>query len=170
MQRGRGQQSCATQLSAARACNGQAFLFPVDARTVCREIGLNWLAASELFTRGLLSFDPSARPTLDDAQDAELRFLGGLVVAGCDGEMIEFLVEGLERPYAYRPHLVSYNFSAQRWVLTKLDGSREDWLRDWLADLVENEDHASLSRIRALVQRAAKEARKSATAGRVVPD
>ena len=71
-------------------------------RGVCRRIGLNWLAAEELHRSGHLSFDPNKVDTLNTAQEAELVFLGCLTAAGCGAAMLELLLAGLRKPYAYR--------------------------------------------------------------------
>src|SRR5437660_11467286 len=85
----------------ARVAAAQQLRFPTSARNICQEIGLNWWAAVKLYEDGWLSFSPETPRTLDEAQEAEMRFVGSLVVAGCDRNMLTLLLTGLARPYAY---------------------------------------------------------------------
>ena len=68
----------------ARVTAGQQLLFPANPRALCEQLGLNWWAALKLHEDGWLSFFPAATPRLDEVQEAELRFVGSLVIAGCD--------------------------------------------------------------------------------------
>src|SRR2546422_10788685 len=72
----------------ARVSAPQQLLFPVTPRSTCDEIGLNMWAALKLYEDGWLSFCPESTPRLDEAQEAELRFVGSLVQAGCDRPML----------------------------------------------------------------------------------
>jgi hypothetical protein len=54
---------------------------------------------------------------LDEAQEAELRFVGALVVAGCDARMLERLLAPLTKPYCYRLSRIYYDWAAQAWRL-----------------------------------------------------
>src|SRR6478609_2692760 len=69
---------------AAQVIPTQQLLFPYSPRAICDEIGLNWWAALKLYEDGWLSFSPEAGGRLDETQESELRFVGALVVAGCD--------------------------------------------------------------------------------------
>ena len=85
----------------ARVSADQQLLFPANPRAVCQEMGLNWWAALKLHEDGWLSFAPANTTRLDEAQEAELRFVGSLVVAGCDRNMLSTLLAGLPKPYAF---------------------------------------------------------------------
>ena len=73
-----------TDIEYARAKKGQLRLFPCNSRDICQRIGLNWLSALWLYKQEFLSFNPAIVESLDEAQEAELIFLGSLVIAGCD--------------------------------------------------------------------------------------
>src|SRR3954471_9021936 len=86
----------------ARVVTAQHLLFPSNPRAVCGEMGLNWWAAIKLYEDGWLSFCPEETSRLDEAQEAELRFVGSLVMAGCDRPMLTSLLDGLPKPYTYQ--------------------------------------------------------------------
>jgi len=129
----------------ARVPAAQQLLFPSGARALCSELGLNWWAALKLHEDGWLSFSPEHAAQLDEAQEAELRFLGTLVLAGCDRDMLSLLLEGLSRPYAYDLKRLYYDWSAGRWrVLPDPRAHPEAAFTDWLELLVQTGDTASL--------------------------
>ncbi|MBM4287912.1 MAG: hypothetical protein FJ135_07145 [Deltaproteobacteria bacterium] len=55
-------------------------LTPSTPNEVCQEIGLEWLSAISLCNRGYLSFNPEAVELLNKGQEAELLFLGYLIL------------------------------------------------------------------------------------------
>ena len=137
----------------ARVGAGQQLLFPANPRAVCEHIGLNWWGALKLHDEGWLSFSPANTPRLDEAQEAELRFVGSLVIAGCDRGMLAILLDGLSRPYAYDATRVYYDWAARRWrLLPDPCAHHEALFTDWLDALVENADVGSLSGILELGQ------------------
>ena len=85
----------------ARVATAQQLLFPANPRALCEQMGLNWWAALKLHEDGWLSFSPANVPRLGETQEAELRFVGSLVIAGCDRGMLALLLNGLHKPYAY---------------------------------------------------------------------
>src|SRR2546430_12778899 len=85
--------------------------------STCDEIGLNMWAALKLYEDGWLSFCPESTPRLDEAQEAELRFVGSLVQAGCDRPMLTMLLGSLPKPYAYRPGRLYYDWTVRHWRL-----------------------------------------------------
>lgn len=93
----------------------QMRLFKSRPREVCREIGLNWLAASYLYNRGWLSFDPEVQRELSEPEEAELRFVGSLVACGFDESQPASFLEGLRKPYRYRVELMYFDFLGERW-------------------------------------------------------
>ena len=101
----------------ARANNAQQLLLPNTPRAACEQMGLNWWAALKLWDGGWLSFNPDATPHLDDAQEAELRFIGSLVIGGCNTAMLTALLGGLRKPYSYDGSRLYYDWSANRWRL-----------------------------------------------------
>jgi hypothetical protein len=137
----------------ARVSAGQQLLFPANPRAVCEQMGLNWWAALKLYDDGWLSFSPPNTPRLDEAQEAELRFVGSLVIAGCDRGMLAILLNGLSKPYAYDVARLFYDWPARSWRLLPAPHVHpEAMFTDWLDNLVENGDVGSLSGILELGQ------------------
>jgi hypothetical protein len=137
----------------ARVAAAQQPLFPADPRAVCERMGLNWWASLKLHDDGWLSFSPAKTPRLDEAQEAELRFVGSLVIAGCDRGMLAILLDGLTRPYAYDAARLWYDWAARRWrLLPDPHGHPEAIFTDWLETLVQNGDVNSLTGILELGQ------------------
>ncbi|HAA55656.1 MAG TPA: hypothetical protein DCE42_12915 [Myxococcales bacterium] len=146
----------AVDVERARVRCVQMRLFPARPRQVCQAIRLNWMAALYLRDAGWLSFDPESVSELDEAQEAELTFLGSLVVAGTDGSMLEYLLRGLRKPYQYRIDEMFYDWRNQQWRLLpelgNVDG--EEFLREWLDELVEQEDERQIRQIEKLASEA----------------
>jgi hypothetical protein len=107
-------------------------------RAVCEQVGLNWMAALLLHEKEWLSFNPEKVEHLTPPQEAELRFLGCIVAAGCDGEMLGQLLAPLRKPYCYRVDRLLYNWEDRSWELRPtLDRGFHDAEReiDRLADM-----------------------------------
>jgi len=133
---------------AAQVLPTQQLLFPYSPRAMCDEIGLNWWAALKLYEDGWLSFSPESTPRLDERQQAELRFVGSLVLAGCDRSMLTNLLSSLPKPYAYYGSRLYYDWAARHWrLLPDPRANREAQFTDWLDSLVEKQDIGSLSGI-----------------------
>ena len=90
------------EIEKVRVRGDQLMLFPIKPGEACHNIALNWPSAIWLYEQEFLSFNPRTEESLDDAQLAELNFLGSLVVAGCDRGMLERLLRDLKKPYQYR--------------------------------------------------------------------
>ena len=132
----------------ARVAAAQQLLFPANPRALCEHMGLNWWAALKLHEDGWLSFSPANVLRLDEAQEAELRFIGSLVIAGCDRGMLAILLSGLARPYSYDAARLYYDWAARRWrLLPDPHAHPEAIFSDWLEKLVEKGDVNSLSGI-----------------------
>jgi hypothetical protein len=132
----------------ARVEHAQQLLFPSAPRAVCDQLGLNWWAALKLYEDGWLSFCPETTPTLDEAQEAELRFVGSLVLAGCDRSMLVALLSGLSKPYAYQGNRLYYDWPSRHWrVLPEPHPHPEAVFADWLETLVDDGDINSLTGI-----------------------
>jgi hypothetical protein len=137
----------------ARVAAEQQLLFPANPRAVSEQMGLNWWAALKLHDDGWLSFSPADTPRLDEAQEAELRFIGSLVIAGCDHGMLAILLDGLPRPYAYDPARLYYDWSVRRWrLLPDPHAHPEAVFTEWLDALIERSDVGSLAGILELGQ------------------
>ena len=135
-----------TQL--ARVSAEQQLLFPANPRALCQDLGLNWWAAIKLYEDGWLSFNPEQVERMDEAQEAELRFVGALVLAGCDRQMLATLLSGLSKPYAYHSTRLYYDWVNRRWRL--LPGPNEEQeaaFADWIDSLVQSGDKGSLAGI-----------------------
>ncbi len=131
----------------------QQLLFPANPRAVCEQIGLNWWAALKLHEDGWLSFAPAITPRLDEAQEAELRFIGCLVIAGCDRSMLAILLDCLPKPYAYDASRLYYDWADRRWrLLPDPHAHPEATFTDWLETLVGSSDVSSLTGILELTQ------------------
>ena len=132
----------------ARVAAAQQLLFPSMSRAVCDELGLNLWAALKLHEDGWLSFSPETTLHLDEAQEAELRFVGGLVLAGCDRAMLSVLLSDLPKPYAYDLRRLYFDWTARRWrALPDPRSHPEAAFTDWLETLVQTGDVGSLTGI-----------------------
>lgn len=144
----------------ARVSVGQQLLFPANPRAVCEQIGLNWWTALKLHEDGWLSFSPPTTARLDEAQEAELRFVGSLVIAGCDQGMLPLLLAGLQQPFAYDITRLYYDWPARRWrLLPDPRAHPEAFFAEWLDTLVASGDVNSLTGILELGQDALSRAR-----------
>jgi hypothetical protein len=133
---------------AAQVIPTQQLLFPYSPRAICDEIGLNWWAALKLYEDGWLGFSPEGTPRLDERQEAELRFVGSLILAGCDRTMLSTLLSSLPKPYAYHGSRLYYDWAARHWrLLPDPSANREAQFADWLEALVEKQDVGSLTGI-----------------------
>jgi hypothetical protein len=133
---------------AARVIPTQQLHFPYSPRAICDETGLTWPVALKLYEEGWLSFSPEGTPRLDERQEAELRFVGSLVLAGCDYSMLTSLLAGLPKPYAYHSSRLYYDWAARHWrLLPDPRANREAHFADWLDTLVEQQDIGSLTGI-----------------------
>ncbi len=141
------------EVESARACMAQLCLFPPSPADVLERIGLSWLAADELYAGGWLSFDPRRLATLDEAQEAELAFMGSLAAAGCDRSMLARLLHGLRRPYQYRPGTIYLDWAAARWRLIPKpeEPDAESVFEDWLTRLMDEGDRQTLEKIESQV-------------------
>lgn len=137
----------------ARVTAAQQLLFPANPRAVCEQMGLNWWAALKLHEDGWLSFSPAKAPRLDEAEEAELRFVGSLVTAGCDRGMLAILLDGLPKPYAYDANRLYYDWTVRRWrLLPDPHAHPEAVFMDWLENLVARKEISSLTGILELGQ------------------
>lgn len=137
----------------ARVTAAQQLLFPASPQAVCEELGLNWWAALKLYEDGWLSFSPERTPQLDQAQEAELRFVGALAIAGCDRNMLAALLRGLAKPYAYDFRRLFYDWSARCWrLLPDPHADPEAVFAEWLERLAQSGDVLSLRGIGELAQ------------------
>jgi len=124
----------------ARVNKCQLSLFPRTAGDLCRRMGLSWAGALRLYESGLLSFNPETAGDLDGAQEAELQFLGSLLLAGCSTAVIKRLTRSLRKPYQYRIDLIYYDWLSQQWLLlppmeeeeVDEDVEEEDPFETWL--------------------------------------
>jgi len=132
----------------ARVPAAQQLLLPATPLAICEEIGLNSWAALKLYEDGWLSFSPETTLHIDEAQEAELRFIGSLVLTGCDRLMLGRLLAGLPKPYAYDLKRLYYDWLAGRWrALPDPRAHPEAAFTDWLETLVQASDIGSLTGI-----------------------
>ncbi len=125
-----------TDVDRARVHKGQLSLFPYTARDVCRGMGLAGPAALQLHKDGFLSFNPATEGNLDSAQATELKFLGSLIIAGCNKRMLNQLTRYLRKPYQYRLDLIYYDWLSHQWLLLppmeEMEEEEEDSFESWL--------------------------------------
>ena len=144
-----------------------ATLFPLDGYTeapappsdLCKRIGLNWLAAQRLHEKGWLSFDPQSVSELSVSEAAELRFLGVLIVAGCNEALLSLMLRGLHKPYAYRIEMMYYAWRDQAWHLLPTDDEQRERFSRWVEELEEAAEVEKLEDIRGLVEHAINDVR-----------
>ena len=137
----------------ARVAAAQQLLFPTNPRIICEELGLNWWAMLKLYEDGWLSFSPEHTLHLDEAQEAEVRFIGSLVLAGCDRNLLTVLLAGLAKPYAYDLRRLYFDWTTHAWrLLPDPRAHPEAAFTDWLDLLVQTGDVASLTGIVELAQ------------------
>jgi hypothetical protein len=149
----------------------QQLLFPANPCAICQEMGLNWWAALKLHQDGWLSFPPDRTPQLDEAQETELRFVGALVIGGCDHNMLNSLLCTLPKPYAYDPRRLYYDWSVRRWrVLLEPHSNPEAVFADWLEALVQTCDISTLTGIDELAHDALARVRRGVEASEALPE
>ena len=126
---------------------------PVSPRELCAHINLNWMATVRLFENGWLSFDPATVRELNPAQEAELRFLGGLVVGGCEESLMRHLLAGLVKPYAYQLDRLYYDWQSRCWQISPNAPELKAQFETWMEQLVDAGQMALLESLRASVDR-----------------
>lgn len=137
----------------ARVTAAQRLLFPSAPRAVCEEMGLNWWTVVKLHEDGWLSFPPQGTVRLDEQQEAELRFVGSLVLRGCDRNTLPILLSGLQKPYAYDLRRLYYDWSSGQWrPLPDLHSHPETMFTEWLDRLIEEKDVGILNGIEELTR------------------
>ncbi|HVV01520.1 MAG TPA: hypothetical protein VHH88_09175 [Verrucomicrobiae bacterium] len=145
----------ASRVMGTVACDGpdllpvapvQEVLFASTPRRVCDEMGLNWWAALKLYEDGWLSFSPEQTSRMDETQEAELRFVGALILAGCDRRMLASMLSTLPKPYAYHGSRLYYDWTRRHWrVLPDPKAHPEATFAEWLERLVQQGDVESLN-------------------------
>lgn len=126
----------------------QLALFPERATDVCAEIGLNWLTAQQLAADGLISALPFDGGELEPGVATELRFVGAMVVAGCDRRMLNLLLCTLPAPYRYDHRSIYFNWPTGEWLPVEQDEQLEPTIDELLEALAEQEDIDELERLR----------------------
>jgi hypothetical protein len=145
----------------ARVPAAQQLLFPSSPRSLCDELGLSWQAALRLQEEGWVSFSLESTAHMDEAQEAELRFLASLVLAGCDRNMLRVLLAGLPPPYAYDLKRLYFEWMSRSWrLLPDPSAHPEAAFTDWVEMLVQTRDIASLVGIVELAQDALSRVRR----------
>ena len=127
---------------------------PLSADALCKKIGLNWMSAIALHEQEWLSFDPKDAEILTPVQEAELSFLGALVVAGCDNSVLRQLLARLPKPYAYRADRIYFDWSNQAWRLLEDTDDLEYKFDEWVQELIGWQEMERLQRLRTRVESA----------------
>lgn len=128
---------------------------------VCRERGLNWIAALKLHEDGWLSFDPRRVGRMNPSQEAELIFLGSLVTSGCESYLLRQLLAELEWPYAYRIDRMYYDWPAGSWRILRGDEDVRRAFDQWLEELADSAQLERLTSLRDSVEQAILTLRRS---------
>ena len=89
---------------------------------------------------------------MDESQEAELLFIGSLVVGGCDESLVEHLLSGLQKPYCYRIERVYYDWCVQAWRLIPEKPDPEEMFEQWLDDLVHDENMEELESVQEKIE------------------
>ncbi|RME68808.1 MAG: hypothetical protein D6781_10090 [Verrucomicrobia bacterium] len=132
----------------ARVTSKQVPLFARDIAVLCEEIELPRREITRLFRDGFLSFDPAGVGELDESAEAEVRFLGGLVAAGCPRAMLRVLLRDLRKPYSYDLDRLYYDWKGGRWRLLPGEDDAQGSFFALLDRLEERGARHSLERIR----------------------
>jgi hypothetical protein len=118
----------------------QRTFFPRNPKEVCEGINIKWWAALKLAEDGYISFDPEKIKELDDAQEAELVFVGS-IGRDCTRRMLNFLLSGLEKPYNFRHDQIRFDWQNRKWCAlpAPMDVFEEGYQqfkkkRDWNSD------------------------------------
>jgi hypothetical protein len=115
----------------------------------------NWFTALKLYECGFISFDPEITDVLNEGQEAELIFVGSLVMAGCNEVMLKSLLRDLRKPYQYYADAIYYDWVNQRWyALPDPEEEVVKILPNWIDKLVENGDGQQLKKLNILVREA----------------
>jgi len=128
--------------------NQQGTLFVYSPNEVCSAIGLNWFTARSLHWDGFLSFDPEDTPELLPSQEAELYFLGSLVMAGCYKGWLGYLLKDLEKPYSYFMSQIYFCWWKQRWLILPPTVPTMEMVGDWVVDSAPSEEIDNLEELR----------------------
>mgnify|MGYP001285248321 CR=1 FL=1 len=137
-----------------QVAGGQMLLFPEHPRELCRTLGVNWWVVTTLHHDGLLSFDPEIVYDLDEGQEAEIRFLAGLITGHCGYLLLGELLRPLPMPFRYRHSEIYYNWQDRRWRPLPTPEEPSVAFADWLTALTDSGDRASLISIRNDIERA----------------
>ena len=127
--------------------SGQMYLFPVNLRELADSIGLDWWAAKKLYDDEWLSFNPDQTQADNDLLEAEFRFLGSLVAAGCDPHILKRLLTGLEKPYRYDLSSIYYDWTTKEWKDLPKERNAQDVTSEFIQSLEEDGDYDQLREI-----------------------
>ena len=138
----------------ARVESRQMPIFTRDPLTVCEELELPRREMHRAFRDGYLSFDPEHVGKLDEASEAELRFVGSLIAAGCPRSMLKVLLRDLEKPYRYDIRRMYYDWRGGKWCMLPGEADAEGTFFALLDRLEAREARDQLVAIRAWLDEA----------------
>ena len=141
------------EVESARDIDAQQSLFPETAAEIAERVGLDEQAIQKLWDMKLLSFDPSTKQQLESAEATELRFLSSLLATGCDEPMFKNLLVSLKYPYQYRVDHIYFDWPKKRWRMIPdlSDIDKDEFLRTWLNEIVDDGDTKTLLQITEMV-------------------
>ena len=91
------------------------------------------------------------------SQEAELRFLGVLVAAGCGEPMLTVMLRDLPKPYAYHIEKMYFSWEDRIWRVLPDEAENRRRVGRWIEELEESAELDSLESIRAQVEKAIRE-------------
>ena len=123
-----------------RVSDEQSILPLFSPREWARAIGLDWWAVRKLYDDGWLSFDPERETITNGGMEAEFTFVGLLVAAGCDPDMLGRLLDGLSKPYRYRICDMYYDWQGKVWKGLPVIPTAEEFVSQHLDELEQSGD------------------------------
>jgi len=138
----------------------QRRLFDPPATELMGELCIESAEVEAWTQTGLLSYDPRTREKLNEAEEAELTFAAAIGRSGLSYEAMCRALSQLEKPYAYWPSEVLWDFGQGKWryVPGEIEGAVadavEEALEGHISRLVEEGDLEGLQGLLNDVQRA----------------
>ena len=115
----------------------QGRLFDPLATEVLGELGIESAEIEAWMQAGLLSYDPRTCEKVNEAEEAELTFVAAVARSGLSYRAMCHALSQLEKPYAYWPSDVVWDFGQGNWRY--IQGEIQDALEQLLPKLTEEE-------------------------------
>ncbi len=127
----------------------QGRLFNPLASELTRDLGIGAAEVAAWMQAGLLSYDPRSRERLSEVEEAELTFVTAIARSGLSYEALRRALAQLERPYAYWPSDVLWDFGQGKWryVPGEIGSAVADAVEEALAAQSEEQTEGHISRL-----------------------